>query len=67
MIATNEALDAALNELESRFPGMGIMLSVFDHQDGETVANRDDRQVSAVIEGLYRNRVQVPSTKDTIQ
>lgn len=66
MITTKE-LEAALHELESLFPDLGIILTVFDGAQGETIANRDDATTAKVITGLYINRVRVPLTSDTLQ
>jgi hypothetical protein len=64
---TTAKLEAALAMLETHFPGYGIVLTIFDGNNGETIGNRNDKITSIIIEGLYKNRVQVPTSKDTLQ
>lgn len=60
-------IEDALSELESRFPGYGLVLTIFDDMGGETYGNRGNEITAAVIEGLYKNRIQRPTSKDTLQ
>lgn len=66
MIATAK-LHEALTVLEKLFPGQGIMLTIFDEQGGETIANRPDEITAAMIAGLYINRVQRPFSNESLQ
>lgn len=55
-------LDAALNALETVFPGYGIILAVFDDGDGSVVTNRAKAVVDEVFTGFLGNaKLDTPS------